>query len=181
MKILFASDLHGSMFYCNCLLDIIKNENPDKIVLLGDILYHGPRNPLPKDYNPQDVFKALNSIKDKIICVRGNCDSEVDQMVLDFPIMADYTILNVDNINLFLTHGHLYNKDNMPNINDGDFLIHGHTHIHTIEKLEKATYINPGSICMPKENQENSYMIYENKNFIIKNLQGKELKSLKLA
>ncbi len=181
MKLLFASDLHGSMFYCNALLNIIEKENPDKIILLGDILYHGPRNPLPKDYNPQKVFEALNTLKDKIICVRGNCDSEVDQMVLDFPIMADYSILNIDNINLFLTHGHIYNKENMPNIEDKDILIHGHTHVNTIEKLEKATYINPGSISMPKEEQENSYMVYENKNFIIKNLEGKELKSLNLA
>lgn len=181
MKLLFASDLHGSMFYCNTLVNIIKKESPDKIILLGDILYHGPRNPLPKDYNPQKVFEALNILKDKIICVRGNCDSEVDQMVLDFPIMADYTILNVDNINLFLTHGHIYNRENMPNIEDKDILIHGHTHVNIIEKLEKGTYINPGSISMPKEDQENSYMVYENKKFIIKNLEGKELKSLNLA
>ena len=169
------------MFYCNSLLNIIEKENPDKIILLGDILYHGPRNPLPKDYNPQKVFEALNTLKDKIICVRGNCDSEVDQMVLDFPIMADYSILNIDNINLFLTHGHIYNKENMPNIEDKDILIHGHTHVNTIEKLQKSTYINPGSISMPKEEQENSYMVYENKKFIIKNLEGKELKSLNLA
>lgn len=181
MKILFASDLHGSMFYCSILKNIVQKENPDKIVLLGDILYHGPRNPLPKDYNPKEVFETLNTLKEKIICVRGNCDSEVDQMVLEFPIMSDYNILNVDGINLFLTHGHLYNKDNMPNIEDNDILIHGHTHVNTIEKLEKGTYINPGSISMPKEQQENSYMIYEDKMFIIKNLEGEQLKCLKLA
>lgn len=181
MKLLFASDLHGSMFYCNVLKDIVEKEQPDKIILLGDLLYHGPRNPLPKDYNPQAVFETLNILKDKIICVRGNCDSEVDQMVLQFPIMDDYNLLNVDGINLFLTHGHLYNKENMPNINEDYILIHGHTHVHTIEKLEKAIYINPGSITMPKENQQNSYMIYKNKNFVIKNLEGKELKSLNLA
>ena len=181
MKILFASDLHGSYFYCNALINIIQRENPDKIVLLGDILYHGPRNPLPKDYNPQKVFETLNTLKEKIVCVRGNCDSEVDQMVLEFPIMSDYNIFNVDGINLFLTHGHLYNKENMSNIQDNDILIHGHTHINIIEKLEKGIYINPGSISMPKEGQENSYMIYEDKKFVIKNLEGKELKSLNLA
>ena len=181
MKILFASDLHGSLFYCNELLNIVKREQPEKIVLLGDLLYHGPRNALPKEYNPQKVFEILNTLKEKIICVRGNCDSEVDQMVLEFPIMADYCILNVDNINLFLTHGHLYNKESMPNIEDNDILIHGHTHINIIEKLEKGTYIHPGSISMPKENQENSYMIYENKKFTIKNIEGKELNSLNLA
>lgn len=181
MKILFASDLHGSYFYCNALINIIKEEQPDKIVLLGDILYHGPRNPFPKDYNPQKVFETLNTLKEKVICVRGNCDSEVDQMVLDFPIMSDYNILNVDGINLFLTHGHLYNKENMPNIQDNDILIHGHTHINTIEKLEKGTYINPGSISLPKEQQESSYMIYECKKFIIKNLEGQDLKILDLG
>ena len=180
LKLLFAPDLHGSMFYCNILKNIFEKEKPDKLVLLGDILYHGPRNPLPKDYNPQKVFETLNSIKESIICVRGNCDSEVDQMVLEFPIMSDYNILNVDGINLFLTHGHIYNKENLPNIENKDILIHGHTHINTIEKLEKGMYINPGSISMPKENQENSYMIYENKEFIIKNLEGNELKSIKL-
>ncbi|WP_250278542.1 phosphodiesterase [[Clostridium] colinum] len=180
MKILFASDLHGSKFYCNVLKNIICKEKPDKIVLLGDILYHGPRNPLPKHYNPQEVFKTLNTFKEKIICVRGNCDSEVDQMVLEFPIISDYNIINVDGINLFLTHGHIYNKDNMPNIGDNDILIHGHTHINIIEKLEKGLYINPGSISMPKENQENSYMIYEDKKFIIKNIEGKELKSIQI-
>ncbi len=180
MKILFASDLHGSQFYCNILNNLVLKENPDKIVLLGDILYHGPRNPLPKDYDPQKVFNILNTLKEKIICVRGNCDSEVDQMVLDFPIMSDYNIINVDGINLFLTHGHIYNKQNMPNIDDKDVLIHGHTHINTIEKLEKGMYINPGSISMPKEGQENSYMIYNNKKFVIKNLEGMEIKSIQI-
>lgn len=180
MKILFATDLHGSMFYLEKLMEILEKENVDKIVLLGDLLYHGPRNPFPKDYNPQKVYENLNKFKEKIVCVRGNCDSEVDQMVLDFPIMADYTIINVDDINLFITHGHLYNKEHMPKISS-DFLIHGHTHINTIEKLENGSYyINPGSISMPKENQENSYMIYENKKFIIKNLEGKEIKSLQV-
>lgn len=179
MKILFASDLHGSAFYCNVLKNIVEKENPEKIVLLGDLLYHGPRNPLPKEYNPQKVFEMLNSLKDKIICVRGNCDSEVDQMVLEFPIMSDYSIINVDGINLFLTHGHIYNKENIPPLEDV-ILIHGHTHINTIEKFEKGMYINPGSITLPKENQENSYMIYENKQFVIKNLEGIEIKSIKV-
>lgn len=176
MKILFASDLHGSFYYAKILEKLINKENPDKIVLLGDILYHGPRNPLPKDYSPENTFELLNLFKNKIMCVRGNCDSEVDQMVLEFPIMADYIMLNVDNINMFLTHGHIYNKNNMPKINDNDFIIHGHTHIHTIEKLDTATYINTGSISMPKENQTNSYMIYENKMFSIKSIDGQVLK-----
>lgn len=174
---MFATDIHGSAYYCNKIKEIFEKEEAEKLVLLGDILYHGPRNPLPKEYNPQEAFEILNSLKDKIICVRGNCDSEVDQMVLEFPIMADYTTINTDNLNMFITHGHLYNKDNIPPINDNDILIHGHTHIHTIEKMRIGTYINPGSISMPKENQENSYMIYDNRKFTIKNLEGKELKS----
>ena len=173
---MFATDLHGSLYYCKKMKEIFEKEKAEKLILLGDILYHGPRNPLPKEYSPSEALKILNSLKDKIICVRGNCDSEVDQMVLEFPIMADYTIMNVDNINMFITHGHLYNKENVPPINDEDVMVHGHTHIHTIEKMDIGTYINPGSISMPKENQENSYMIYENKKFTIKNLEGKELK-----
>ncbi len=180
MKILFASDLHGSFYYCKKLKEIFERENPDKLVLLGDILYHGPRNPLPEEYAPKEVFEMLNSIKDRILCVRGNCDSEVDQMVLEFPMMADYMMLNIDGINMFLTHGHLYNKENMPNIEKDDILIHGHTHVNIIDKFDKGIYINPGSISMPKENQENSYMVYENRKFIIKNIDGKELKVLEL-
>lgn len=176
MKIMFATDLHGSAFYCKKLKEIFEKEKADKLVLLGDLLYHGPRNPLPKEYNPKEVFEILNQLKEKIICVRGNCDSEVDQMVLEFPIMSDYTILNVDNIDMFLTHGHLYNKEVLPPINDNYVLIHGHTHINVIEKMNIGAYINLASISMPKENEENSYMIYENKKFTIKNLEGKELK-----
>lgn len=180
MKIIFASDLHGSLFYSNKLKEVFERENANKLILLGDLLYHGPRNPLPKDYNPKEALKILNSLKDYILCVRGNCDSEVDQMVLEFPIMSDYSMVYIDNINMFVTHGHIYNKDNMPNIMEDDIIIHGHTHINTIEKLEKGIYINPGSISMPKENQQNSYMIYENRNFTIKSLDGEYIKSIDL-
>lgn len=174
---MFASDLHGSLFYCNKLKEIFLKENPDKLVLLGDILYHGPRNPLPKEYNPKEVFEILNSLKDKILCVRGNCDCEVDQMVLEFPILHDYSIINVDNLNFLITHGHIYNKENLPSFFKNYILIHGHTHINTIEDISNGTYINPGSISMPKENQQNSYMIYENKCFYIKDLEGNLIKS----
>lgn len=182
MKLLFASDIHGSQYYCDKLKEIFLIENPDKLILLGDLLYHGPRNPLPKDYNPESVFNTLNSLKDKILAVRGNCDSEVDQMVLEFDMMADYALLHVDDINLFLTHGHLYNTDSLPNFcsSQTNILIHGHTHVHTIENINNNNYyINCGSLSMPKENQDNSYMIYENKEFMIKNLTGETLKSFK--
>ncbi len=177
MKIMFASDLHGSLFYCNKLKEIFEKEKAEKLILLGDLLYHGPRNPLPKDYNPLEVSQILNSLKDKIICVRGNCDAEVDQMVLEFSITKDFELFLADGIEMFLTHGHIYNKQNIPSsFKDSDIMIHGHTHVYTIEKMEIGTYINPGSICMPKDNQENSYMIYEDRTFTIKNLEGDSLK-----
>ncbi|MFI3230674.1 MAG: phosphodiesterase [bacterium] len=179
MKLIFASDIHGSNFYCNKLKDIVLQENPDKLILLGDLLYHGPRNPLPQDYNPELVFNSLNSIKEKILAVRGNCDSEVDQMVLEFPMMADYALLSVDGLTLFLTHGHLYNTSQLPFLEDDThILIHGHTHVNIIQKLEKGYYINCGSLSMPKENQENTYMLYENKKFMIKNLDNITLKEI---
>lgn len=181
MKLLFASDLHGSEYYANKLKEVFDKEKPDKLVLLGDLLYHGPRNPLPKEYNPAKVLEILNSFKDRIIAVRGNCDSEVDQMVLEFPMMSDYAILNIDDLNLFLTHGHIYNKECMPPFADNYILVHGHTHVNIIEKIGEFShgyYINGGSISMPKENQDNSYMVYESKKFIIKNLDGIELNSI---
>lgn len=180
MKLFFASDLHGSFHYCKMLKNIYEKENADRLILLGDLLYHGPRNPFPEQYSPKDVIPILNEFSQKIICVRGNCDSEVDQMVLDFPILSDYNIINIDGIDMFLTHGHIYNRDKIPKMSNNGVLICGHTHINAIEKLNNTTYINTGSISMPKKNQPNSYMIYENKKFTIKDLYGKELKFIKL-
>lgn len=170
-KLMIASDIHGSDYYCKKILDTYKNENCERLILLGDLLYHGPRNDLPRDYNPKSVIQSLNSISNEIICVRGNCDSEVDQMVLEFPIMADYAILYIDGKTIFATHGHKFNMNNLPSLKNGDILLHGHTHIPTVmEKPDGITYVNPGSVALGKDNGRNTYMIYENSKFILKDI-----------
>ncbi|MBQ3589270.1 MAG: phosphodiesterase, partial [Clostridia bacterium] len=128
MKWIIASDIHGSAYWCEQVLASFENENADRLILLGDILYHGPRNDFPDDYSPKKVFSMLNAMKEKISCVRGNCDSEVDQMVLEFPIMADYMLLDVKGKTLFATHGHLFNEENPPLLKAGDVLLNGHFH-----------------------------------------------------
>ena len=170
-----ASDIHGSLYYTQKLYEAYLDENPDMLLLLGDILYHGPRNDLPRDYNPKGVIEILNGIKDNIRCVRGNCDSEVDQMVLDFPIMADYSIImNVD-LTIFVTHGHIFNTSNPPLLNKGDILLHGHTHVPVLEHFGNDNiYINPGSVSIPKNGSCNSYMIIEDGNGIWKDITTRE-------
>lgn len=172
MKLMIASDIHGSSLYCEELLKRYNDEKPDKLLLLGDILYHGPRNDLPCGYNPKSVIAMLNNIKDEIICVRGNCDAEVDQMVLDFPIMADYSILDLDGRLIFATHGHIYNENNLPPMGRCDVLLNGHTHIPKCVSHGDYTYMNPGSVSIPKEGSRHGYMIYEDKKFIWKDLDG---------
>ncbi len=180
MKYLIASDIHGSHYYAKKLIDAFESEKANKLILLGDLLYHGPRNPLPKEYNPLNVAELLNKHKSNIIAVRGNCDSEVDQMVLNFPIMADYTIVNVGNRTLFATHGHIFNRENLPLLNKGDVFMHGHTHVCEIANCSEYIFLNPGSISMPKENTQNSYAVFENDKISIKNLNGEEIHSLNL-
>lgn len=172
MKLLFASDIHGSAFYCRQLIDAIHRENPDKVVLLGDLLYHGPRNDLPQEYAPKQVIAMLNGVKDRLICVRGNCEAEVDQMVLEFPCMADYIVLYADNKVIYATHGHIYNQNNLLPMNKGEYLIHGHTHIPVCVEEDGITIMNPGSVSIPKENSWHGYMIFENGEFAWKDLQG---------
>lgn len=172
MKLMIASDIHGSSLYCEELLKRYNDEKPDKLLLLGDILYHGPRNDLPRGYNPKSVIAMLNNIKDEIICVRGNCDAEVDQMVLDFPIMADYSILDLDGRLIFATHGHIYNENNLPPMGRCDVLLNGHTHIPKCVSHGDYTYMNPGSVSIPKEGSRHGYMIYEDSKFIWKDLDG---------
>lgn len=178
MKLFFISDIHGSLYFLKKALDIYEKEKADYLVILGDELYHGARNPLPKDYNPKEVAEILNTYKDKIIAVRGNCESEVDQMVLKYPVMSDYSIILYNNRRLFLTHGHLYNKDNMPNISDEDVLIYGHTHVPVAEKVNNKYVINPGSITFPKENTPHCYGILENDTFKINTLDGDTFKEI---
>lgn len=172
MKWMVASDIHGSEYYCRQLINAFDNEKADKLLLLGDLLYHGPRNDLPKDYNPKAVINILNEYKTKILCVRGNCDAEVDQMVLDFPIMADYAIVNIRDSIIYATHGHIHNTSNMPPLTDGDILLHGHTHIPACEKVGEIIYMNPGSTSIPKEGSHHGYMIIEDGTFIWKDFDG---------
>jgi putative phosphoesterase len=181
MKLMFASDIHGSLYYCEKMKDLYIKEQAQKLILLGDLLYHGPRNDLPKEYNPKEVIKILNGLKKDILCVRGNCDAEVDQMVLEFPILADYMIMYLDNRMVFVTHGHIYNEQSMPQLNMGDIMIHGHTHIQAMEQKKEYIYINPGSISLPKQNNVNSYMIYENDTFILKDLEQNVISRLTIT
>lgn len=160
MKLMIASDIHGSAYYCRRLIERYQAEQPDQLLLLGDILYHGPRNDLPEEYNPKEVIPMLNGIKDHILCVRGNCDAEVDQMVIEFPIMAEYALVYMGNIKLFITHGHLYNMENLPPLQEGVILLHGHTHVPAWQPFGNHNlYVNPGSVSLPKENSPHSYML----------------------
>ncbi len=166
MKLMFASDIHGSFSSCEKMLDVYAKEKCDKLILLGDLLYHGPRNDLPGDYAPKKVIELLNSAKREILAVRGNCEAEVDQMVLDFSVMSESMII-YDKVMFFVTHGHIYNMQNPPKLNAGDILIHGHTHVQCVKRFGENVYINPGSISIPKENNTPSYMIYESGRFCI--------------
>ena len=172
MKLMFASDIHGSASAMEAILRQYKLEGADRLVLLGDLLYHGPRNDLPDRYDPKAVTKLLNENKNELLCVRGNCDAEVDQMVLEFPIQADYALFDLDGTTAFVTHGHLFNTACLPPHKEGDLLIHGHTHVLTVQEKDGMTYINPGSAALPKENNPKTYMVYENGVFEIKMLDG---------
>lgn len=180
LKILYVADIHGSLYFANKAFEGFYRENADYIILLGDLLYHGPRNPLPKDYNPAQVANLLNKHKDKIIAVRGNCDSEVDQMVLSFPIMSDYSTILYNKRRLFITHGHIYNKDNLPPLSPGDTLFYGHTHINEVIEKDSINIINLASITLPKENHPHSYGILDNNRFLIKDIEGKLIKETTL-
>ncbi len=181
MKIMFASDIHGDIDCATATVKKYKEEKAEKLILLGDILYHGPRNDLPPAYAPKAVISLLNGIKDEIACVRGNCDTEVDQMVLEFPILADYMLMFDRGITFFITHGHKFNTQNPPMLKSGDILIHGHTHVLTVTPFgNNNTYINPGSITLPKENNKKSYMTYEDGLFLIKDFDGNVLKEYKI-
>ena len=175
MKYLVASDIHGSSYYANKLIEIIDKENIDKLILLGDIYYHGPRNPLPYKYDPKMVSELLNNIKDKVLAVKGNCDSEVDQMISKFEI-KDNLLVNILDKKFYFTHGHKHNKDNLP-CEDFDVLVYGHFHVNFIENINGKTFINPGSTSLPKEKTENSFMIIDEttKSIKIKNFDGKIL------
>ena len=171
MKWLIASDIHGSAYYCRKLLAAFEREGADRLLLLGDILYNGPRNDLPRDYAPKEVIAMLNPLADRLLCVRGNCDTEVDQMVLSFPILAEYALICAEQKLIFATHGHNFNNENLPSIKSGDILLHGHTHVPVCEEHSTHIYINPGSVSIPKEASPHSYMTFDGKNFLWKDLE----------
>jgi len=154
------------------MLEAFEREKADRLLLLGDILYHGPRNDLPREYAPKEVLAMLNGMKDRILCVRGNCDTEVDQMVLEFPIMADYAVVMIGNHIIYATHGHNYNETNLPPLQNGNILLNGHTHVPKYIVHENYIYMNPGSISIPKENSCNSYMMIDGNRFVWKNLEN---------
>lgn len=159
MKWMIASDIHGSAYYCRQLLEAFEREQADRLILLGDLLYHGPRNDLPREYAPKEVIPMLNQYKRSILCIRGNCDTEVDQMVLEFPILADYAVVPVGKRLMYLTHGHRYAMDALPPMQDGDILLHGHTHVPAWEPFGVDNwYFNPGSVSIPKQDSAHSYM-----------------------
>jgi len=173
MKWMIASDLHGSAYYCRKMLEAFEREGADRLFLLGDLLYHGPRNDLPREYAPKEVIPLLNGKREKLLCVRGNCDAEVDQMVLEFPVLADYAVLPVGQRLIYATHGHIYHVKNLPPLAPGDVLLHGHTHVPAWTEFGQGNlYLNPGSVSIPKENSPHSYMTLEENT-----MQWKELES----
>ena len=180
MKYLFASDIHGSAYFCRKMLEAYKKEGAERLVILGDLLYHGPRNDLPEEYAPKGVISMLNEMKREIYAVRGNCEAEIDQMVLEFPVLADYCILNIDGKTLYATHGHIYNQDNLPPIQEGDILVHGHTHVLRAEQMDGYILLNPGSVSIPKEGNPPTYAVLEDSVFTIKDFEGNIVKSIRL-
>ena len=189
MDYIFASDIHGSAYYCERLIRTFEESGAEKLILLGDILYHGPRNDLPKGYAPKEVISMLNPLSDRIYCVRGNCEAEVDQMVLGFPCLADYAVLYLNGLCFYATHGHRLNAEdggrNLPPMNDGEILIHGHTHVPVAERLSiagKDIYLlNPGSVSIPKGGSIPSYGLLRDRNFSILGFSGEEVKSIELV
>lgn len=169
-RLMIASDIHGSAYYCEALLARQQEEQPDRLLLLGDILYHGPRNDLPRGYDPKRVIELLNAQRNTLLCVRGNCDTEVDQMVLDFPILADYAVLLLGSQTVYATHGHLYGEQNPPPLPDGSLLLCGHTHVPACRPHNHFTYLNAGSVSIPKEGSRHSYMLWQDGVFAWKDL-----------
>lgn len=173
MKWMIASDLHGSAYYCKKMVEAFEREGADRLLMLGDLLYHGPRNDLPREYAPKEVIPLLNGLGDRLLCVRGNCDSEVDQMVLAFPILADYAVLALGERLVYCTHGHVWNRENLPPLRPGDLLLHGHTHVPAWAPFGAGNLcLNPGSLAIPKEGSPHSYMTIQDNQILWKTLEG---------
>lgn len=174
MKLLIASDIHGDAACCQALLDAAERESVEKILILGDILYHGPRNDLPEGYAPKKVIEMLNSAAGKLLCVRGNCDTEVDQMVLSFPILSDTAFVydGEEKLTLYMSHGHKYSPDNLPPISGRAVFLYGHTHLLGLTVKDGIPCVNPGSVSLPKGGNEKTYAIYESGKITVKKLDG---------
>lgn len=180
MKLMFISDIHGSLHWLEQALGKAEEEQPHTLVILGDFLYHGPRNPLPEGYNPQGVADRLNAYGKSLVAVRGNCDAEVDQMLLQFPMMGDYVLILHEGRKIYATHGHGFSMDHLPALSPQDVFIQGHTHLPVAEVKEGIYVLNPGSISLPKENHPNSYGILDDGVFSIKDFAGNVIKHIKL-
>ena len=182
MKLFIASDIHGDFDAASAVIERYRESGAERLVLLGDLLYHGPRNDLPEAYAPKKVIELLNSYAGEILAVRGNCEAEVDQMVLEFPVLADYAFVETDGVRMILTHGHKYGKDTAGFVRRGDVLLCGHTHVSAAESFgDNNLYLNPGSVSIPKENTPRGYIIYENRVFSFRRLEdGGEYNSIKV-
>ena len=180
MKYMFASDIHGSAYYCRRLLEEYQKSGAERLILLGDLLYHGPRNDLPKEYAPREVIAMLNGIRDEIYTVRGNCEAEVDQMVLEFPVLADYAVLVLNGKTFFATHGHKFNQEHMPPMKKGDVLVHGHTHILKAEEAGGHYILNPGSVSIPKGGNPATYAVLDELIFRIMDFDGNVIREITL-
>ncbi len=180
MKYLILSDIHGSASSLEPMLNLFNTQKFDYMIILGDILYHGPRNPLPDGHNPKLVASLLNNYSDRIIACRGNCDSEVDQMVLNFPCLTDYTLTFDEGLKIFASHGHIYTWDSFPRTSDKQIFLYGHTHLWEIREDENVVICNPGSISLPKENRPQTYATYDNGTISVFDFNHTMLSSLKV-
>lgn len=172
MKLMIASDIHGSAKYCKKLLEAYRREGAAKLLLLGDLLYHGARNDLPAEYDTRETARMLNGVKEEILCVRGNCDSEVDQMVLEFPCLGEYALLHWEGHELFTVHGHNWGPEKRPPLRVGTVLLSGHTHVPHCGREDGVLLVNPGSVSIPKENSARGYVVFESGVFTWKTLAG---------
>lgn len=178
MKLMVISDIHGSAHFLNQAIEAFRRERADRILILGDVLYHGPRNDLPQGYAPKEVAEILNGLKDKILCVKGNCDSEVDQCVLEFPIMAEYVIIDFDGKTVFATHGHKLDGEYKTLAMSANVVLSGHTHVPVIEKRDGVIYANPGSVSIPKDDSKHGYAILESQKLLLKTSNKISIKSM---
>ena len=178
MKLLVVSDIHGSAYYAEKIPEIFEREKADKIIVLGDLYYHGPRNPLTKDYSPMKVAEILNSLKDRLEVIKGNCDAEVDEMISEFKF-KEHLLLYVNNMKIYFTHGHKNNMDNLPD-EQIDMMVYGHFHTGFIVKKDGIIFANPGSISLPKDNTKNSYLILDKESIVLKDIDGNVIDEFKL-